>query len=82
MINGVYTFPKGISPKVNVIAWLEFELAYYDVKVQHVNHYATRAHTPPVLDRNICYHVNVCKKKLQKKSKINVNAIPEPRGRK
>ena len=27
---GVDTFPKGISPKVNVIARLEFELAYYD----------------------------------------------------
>ena len=23
---GVHTFSKGISPKVNVIAWLEFEL--------------------------------------------------------
>ena len=27
---GVYTFPKGICPKVNVIVRLEFELAYYD----------------------------------------------------
>ena len=27
---GVHTFPKGISPKVIVIAWLEFELSYYD----------------------------------------------------
>ena len=27
----VYTFPMGISPKGNVIVWLEFELAYYDV---------------------------------------------------
>ena len=26
-IGGVHTFPKGICPKVNVIAWLEFELA-------------------------------------------------------
>ena len=24
---GVHTFPKGISPKVNVIAWQGFELA-------------------------------------------------------
>ena len=37
----VFTFPKGISPKVNVIARLEFELAYYDVVVQYVSHYAT-----------------------------------------
>ena len=26
---------KGISPKVNVIAQLEFEFAYYDFAVQH-----------------------------------------------
>ena len=29
----VHTFPKGISPKVNVIARLEFELINYDVVV-------------------------------------------------
>ena len=33
------TFPKGICPKVNVIARLEFELAYYDSAVQRFNHY-------------------------------------------
>ena len=27
----VNTFTEGISPKVNVIAWLEFELLYQDV---------------------------------------------------
>ena len=27
---GVHTVPKGICPKVNVIVWLEYELAYYD----------------------------------------------------
>ena len=27
---GVHTFPEGICPKVNVIARLEYELAYYD----------------------------------------------------
>ena len=32
-----HTIPKGISPKVNVIAWLEFELVYYHVTVQLVN---------------------------------------------
>ena len=30
---GIQDFPKGISPKVNVIAWLEFELTHYDVAV-------------------------------------------------
>ena len=32
---------QSISPKVNIIAWLEFKLAYYDVTVQHINHYTT-----------------------------------------
>ena len=40
MDKGVHAFPKGINPKVNVIAQLEFELAYYDVAVQYVSHYA------------------------------------------
>ena len=31
--NEVWNIPKGISPKVNVIARLEFELATYDVIV-------------------------------------------------
>ena len=33
---GVHTFPKGICPKVNVIARLEYELAYYDSAVQQL----------------------------------------------
>ena len=31
-----HTFPKGICPKVNVIAWLEYELAYYNSAVHAV----------------------------------------------
>ena len=46
-IKGVHAFPKGISPKVNVIERLEFELAYYDSGVRRFNHYTTR--TPPSL---------------------------------
>ena len=42
---GVHTFPKGICPKENVIARLEFELAYYDSVVHRFNHYTSR--TPP-----------------------------------
>ena len=38
---GVHTFLKRIKPKINLIVRLEFELAYYDIVVQHVNHYAT-----------------------------------------
>ena len=32
-MKGVNTFPKGISPKVNVTAQLKFELAYFLVTV-------------------------------------------------
>ena len=37
----IQAFPKGINPKVNVIAWQEFELAYF----KHFNHYPKG--TPP-----------------------------------
>ena len=37
----VHGFAKGISTKVNVTVQLEFEIAYYDVAFQEVNHYAT-----------------------------------------
>ena len=36
-----YTFPKGISVKMNGIVWMGFELANYNVNVRHVNQYAT-----------------------------------------
>ena len=42
---GIHTFPKSICPKVNVIARLEYELAYYDSAVHRFNHYATRTLT-------------------------------------
>ena len=35
----IHTFSKGISSKVKVIAPLEFELAYYAVRVRYVSHY-------------------------------------------
>ena len=38
------TFLKGISPKVNVIARLEFELADNDSVVQHFTQYTTTPH--------------------------------------
>ena len=41
----VHTFLKNISPKMNVIIRGEFELAYQDVTVKHVNHEA--AETSP-----------------------------------
>ena len=36
----VPTFLKSISLEVNIIAQLEFELAYYESTVQHFNYYA------------------------------------------
>ena len=33
------------SPNVNLIAWLEFELAYFEVTAQHFNYYATGTHS-------------------------------------
>ena len=36
---GVYTFPRGICPKVNIIARLEYKLAYYDPGVHRFTHY-------------------------------------------
>ena len=37
----VPAFPRGISPKVNVIARLEFELAYFKAADKHFNYYAS-----------------------------------------
>ena len=35
----VHAFPKGIRPKVYIVAWLEFEFAYFKATVQHLTHY-------------------------------------------
>ena len=48
---GVHTFLKGICPKVNVIARLEFELAYYDVAVQLFSYNSMG--TLPFIDVNL-----------------------------
>ena len=34
----VHAFPKCISMKVNIIAQLEFELTYFEVRVEHFSH--------------------------------------------
>ncbi len=39
---GVHAFPKGISLKLNVLARLDFEPAYNDVAIYHVNPDITR----------------------------------------
>ena len=41
----VHTFPKGISPKMNAIAQLEFELAFFEAADQHFSHYTTGTQT-------------------------------------
>ena len=28
---GIHTFPEGTSPKIDIITWLDLELAYYDI---------------------------------------------------
>ena len=38
---GVHTFPTGIWPKMDFIARLEFELAFYDFAVHRFHHYTT-----------------------------------------
>ena len=43
---GLHTFPKSIRLKVNIMASLEFELAYYDFAVEHLSHY-TMGSIPP-----------------------------------
>ena len=38
---------------MNLIAWLEFELTYYDITVQHVNHNDTEILPQVAVLRNI-----------------------------
>ena len=48
---GFHTFPKGIWPKVNVIARLEYELDYYDSAVHRFNHYTTITPAPEYIEK-------------------------------
>ena len=48
-IVSLHNFPNCICLKVNIIARLEFELAYCDIAIQHVSHYATE--TLPILNK-------------------------------
>ena len=36
---GIHIFPEGICPKMNVIARLEFELAYVETTIHHLSYY-------------------------------------------
>ena len=57
---GVHTFPKGICPKENVIAGLEFELVYYDSAIHRFNHYTTGT-TPSIskIDQLVNYSYSI-----------------------
>ena len=52
MDKGVHAFPKGICPKMNVIAQLKFELAYNPITVHLVIHYVP---TVPPIDFLLIY---------------------------
>ena len=41
----VHAFPKGICPKVNVVARLEFELAYYDSSAKRLRSWIESTHS-------------------------------------
>ena len=53
MAKRVSIFPKGISPKVDAIAQVEFELSIYNVIVQSINHSAMRTALSESQDRKI-----------------------------
>ena len=57
------TFPKGISPKVNVIEQLDFELNYFNTAVQHFSH--NTMDTPCcvmviIIGSGLLWHINHC----------------------
>ena len=56
-IKELIPFFTGIIPEVNVIAGLEFELANYDITVQHVGHYTTE--TSPIQRRLLVLFVQL-----------------------
>ena len=56
----IHTFPKGICSKVNVMARLEYELAYYDFTVHH---FTPRRH-PPFMFTNHIYLIYMYKEEL------------------
>ena len=60
---GVYGFLKGISQKVKVMARLEFELAYFEVAVQHFSHYTMETH--PYEYCHICLSVCPATQRMQ-----------------
>ena len=52
----VHDFPKCL--KVNVIAWLEFELDYHDSAIPRFKHYTTKP--PPILECETSDYLSLC----------------------
>ena len=57
MDNEVHIFSKGISPKVNVIIRLEFELASHEVAVQYISHDTTETPSKKFLHTFVRYWI-------------------------
>ena len=49
----VHTFSESIKSKVNVIVWLEFKLAFYNIKVQHINNYTMKTNLQMTLSKTV-----------------------------
>ena len=56
MNNGIHTFPKSISLKVNIAARLEFKLTFFHGTVQYFSHYAME--TPHYIVSSIPIYTN------------------------
>ena len=44
---------KDISPKLNVMVWREFELAFCNATIHQINHYGTEI--PPCELEHVCF---------------------------
>ena len=55
----VHTFLKGISPNVNVQAWLELKFADYDVAVQYFS-LTPRGLHPPRMNSKLLLYSKIC----------------------
>ena len=53
------TFLKGICQKVTVIAWVEFELAYFEAAVQHFCQYDTVTPSSQIMLQGTDYLISV-----------------------
>ena len=69
---GLHTFTKSICSKVNVIARLEFELAFYNITIRYVNHFTTRTSPQKMQQPNLEIYVEVI---LTKKIIFNKRTI-------